>query len=101
MFEASSIRESGPGVQSTLPTTEVPLPDRSYNGSLKESDGSILTRARLHFSEEITLVHADIPIIACAFVSGICDSCAYNAWACFVSMQTGMHYTNKCYIRHY
>jgi len=38
---------------------------------------------------EISLEHADIPIIACCLVSGLCDSSAYNAWSCFVSMQTG------------
>ncbi|ESZ91029.1 hypothetical protein SBOR_8600 [Sclerotinia borealis F-4128] len=95
MLKASSIRESDTeagasvGAQSSLPTTEVSSPNRSYNGSIKESHDSVLTRARSHFSEEITLVHADIPIIACALVSGICDSSAYNAWTCFVSMQTG------------
>jgi len=28
-------------------------------------------------------------MIACCLVSGLCDSSAYNAWTCFVSMQTG------------
>ncbi|QSZ36744.1 hypothetical protein DSL72_006627 [Monilinia vaccinii-corymbosi] len=79
----------GYGVQSSLATTAVPSPSRSYNGSIKESHDSLWTRASSYFSEEITLVHADIPIIACAIVSGLCDSSAYNAWTCFVSMQTG------------
>ncbi|KAA8569700.1 hypothetical protein MFRU_004g04060 [Monilinia fructicola] len=95
MLKASSIRGSftgdgeGESAQSSLPTTVVPSPQRSLNGSIKGSDESSWSRARSYFSEEITLVHADIPIIACALVSGICDSSAYNAWTCFVSMQTG------------
>ncbi|KAH7378105.1 hypothetical protein BKA64DRAFT_728436 [Cadophora sp. MPI-SDFR-AT-0126] len=33
--------------------------------------------------------HSDIPMILCCLVSGLCDSSSYNAWSCFVSMQTG------------
>lgn len=97
MMKASSIRDSatGVGAQSSLPTTEVASPNLSHNASIKESDGSVWARARSYFSEEITLVHADMPIVACAFVSGICDSSAYNAWTCFVSMQTGMYALGK------
>ncbi|TGO44120.1 hypothetical protein BCON_0599g00010 [Botryotinia convoluta] len=89
MMKAPSIEESGPAAQSSLPTTEVPSPSRSHNGSIEESHDSLWARTKSHFSEEITLVHADLPMIACALVSGICDSSAYNAWSCFVSMQTG------------
>ncbi|KAH9217507.1 hypothetical protein DL95DRAFT_295180 [Leptodontidium sp. 2 PMI_412] len=32
---------------------------------------------------------SDIPMILCCLVSGLCDSSSYNAWSCFVSMQTG------------
>ncbi|KAG0651344.1 hypothetical protein D0Z07_1791 [Hyphodiscus hymeniophilus] len=42
-----------------------------------------------YLKTDISLNHADIPIIACCLVSGLCDSSAYNAWTCFVSMQTG------------
>ncbi|TGO49229.1 hypothetical protein BOTNAR_0439g00120 [Botryotinia narcissicola] len=89
MVKAPSIEESGPAAQSSLPTTELPSPSRSHNASMKESHDSLWARTKSHFSEEITLVHADLPMIACALVSGICDSSAYNAWTCFVSMQTG------------
>ncbi|KAM3075029.1 hypothetical protein ACMFMG_007510 [Clarireedia jacksonii] len=79
----------------SLPTTEPSTPHRSGNGSAENSQVSqvsqvsLWSKARSYFSEEITLVHADIPIVACALVSGLCDSSAYNAWTCFVSMQTG------------
>ncbi|TEY76373.1 hypothetical protein BOTCAL_0059g00020 [Botryotinia calthae] len=89
MVERPSSKESGHAAQSSLPTTEVPSPSRSHNGSIKDPHDSLWTRANSHFGEEITLVHADLPMIACALVSGICDSSAYNAWTCFVSMQTG------------
>ncbi|KAF4625502.1 hypothetical protein G7Y89_g12666 [Cudoniella acicularis] len=67
----------------TLPTTELP----SSNSSL--SKPSRAQTILSHLKTEIALDHADIPIIACCFVSGLCDSSAYNAWTCFVSMQTG------------
>jgi hypothetical protein len=39
--------------------------------------------------KNISLRHADLVFLVCYFVSGILDSSAYNAWTCFVSMQTG------------
>jgi hypothetical protein len=42
---------------------------------------------RLH--EEIDPSHSDLPVLATCFVSGICDSVAFNASSVFVSMQTG------------
>jgi hypothetical protein len=47
---------------------------------------------------EISIDHADIPVIACSLVSGLCDSSAYNAWTCFVSMQTGKFHNPIFYI---
>jgi len=38
---------------------------------------------------DISKGHTDIPIIACSFASGLCDSSAFNAYRTFVSMQTG------------
>ncbi|KAN0119285.1 Protein of unknown function (DUF1275) domain containing protein [Hyaloscypha variabilis] len=69
----------------TLPTTE----DRSPSASIPKARKSTLQAAKSYLSNEISLSHADIPIIACCLVSGLCDSSAYNAWSCFVSMQTG------------
>lgn len=39
--------------------------------------------------KNIDLRHADLVFLGCYFVSGLLDSSAYNAWSCFVSMQTG------------
>ncbi|RDL37278.1 Uncharacterized protein BP5553_04711 [Venustampulla echinocandica] len=75
---------------SPLPTTE---PSPNSNASSTKPPGDPSRRqsiwTRTHLTTEITLEHADIPIIACCFVSGLCDSSSYNAWNCFVSMQTG------------
>lgn len=38
---------------------------------------------------DISKSHTDLPIIACSFASGLCDSSAFNAYGTFVSMQTG------------
>ncbi|XMA09000.1 hypothetical protein WAI453_001791 [Rhynchosporium graminicola] len=60
------------------------------------SEGSIIkpTKGRWqsaisYFGTEIETTHADLPLLACCLVAGLCDSSAYNAWSCFVSMQTG------------
>lgn len=41
------------------------------------------------FKEDISLSYADLPVLACCVVSGLCDSVAFNAGGVFVSMQTG------------
>lgn len=46
-----------------------------------------ITRLR----EEINPSHSDLPVLATCFVSGICDSVAFNASSVFVSMQTGKY----------
>lgn len=33
--------------------------------------------------------HADLICILLCLVTGLCDSSAYNAWSCFLAMQTG------------
>lgn len=83
---------TGTKVQDTLPVRR----DRpSSVGSLEsdKAEKSNLGRIATYLKREISLQHADIPIIACCVVSGLCDSSAYNAWNCFVSMQTGMTIT--------
>lgn len=39
--------------------------------------------------DEIDRQYASIPVCICSFVSGLCDSVAFNASTVFVSMQTG------------
>lgn len=78
--------EAEPHDVSPRPETRV-----SFNGSSKEGINTQSNWGRIlcHLKREISAQHADIPIIACCLVSGLCDSSAYNAWTCFVSMQTG------------
>lgn len=87
-----------------MATTEQPPKDSHLGtpGMLSERDSSdnsmmpqqetkaapkpgLMTRLR----EEINPSHSDLPVLATCFVSGICDSVAFNASSVFVSMQTG------------
>jgi hypothetical protein len=71
-----------------LPTTESPSPPNGVKKAPPPKK-NYWHQSLAHLRTEISIDHADIPIIACCLVSGLCDSSAYNAWTCFVSMQTG------------
>lgn len=58
------------------------MPQQEPKGAPKPG---LMTRLR----EEINPSHSDLPVLATCFVSGICDSVAFNASSVFVSMQTG------------
>jgi hypothetical protein len=88
--DPSEITES----EKTLPTTEPRNPPAGSAPERPQGSVSGLKSALQYLQTEISLKHADIPIISCCFVSGLCDSSAYNAWTCFVSMQTGNYATN-------
>ncbi|POS76261.1 hypothetical protein DHEL01_v205336 [Diaporthe helianthi] len=53
------------------------------------SDTSAKPGFMTRLCEEINPSHSDLPVLATCFVSGICDSVAFNACSVFVSMQTG------------
>ena len=59
------------------------------SGSEKQKGPGALSQLSQYLRREVSINHADIPIIACCLVSGLCDSVAYDNWTCFVSMQTG------------
>lgn len=65
--------------------------DSSDNSMMPQQEPKVapkpgfMTRLR----EEINPAHSDLPVLATCFVSGICDSVAFNASSVFVSMQTG------------
>lgn len=42
------------------------------------------------WSQSINPKHADLIALLLCFVTGLCDSSAYNAWTCFLAMQTGI-----------
>ncbi|KAL8798683.1 MAG: hypothetical protein Q9182_006469 [Xanthomendoza sp. 2 TL-2023] len=46
-------------------------------------------RLRRYLTAPIDTHHADLPLLACCFVTGIIDAGAYNAWGTFMGMQTG------------
>ncbi|KAI6307634.1 hypothetical protein MCOR34_007523 [Pyricularia oryzae] len=54
------------------------------NGADSKPEKSQSWLARLQ--QDVTLAHADIPILACCGVSGICDSVAFSGANVFVSM---------------
>lgn len=44
---------------------------------------------RRYLAAPVNLQHAEMPLLACCFVTGIIDAGAYNAWGTFMGMQTG------------
>lgn len=42
------------------------------------------------WKQSIDPTNADLVCLLLCFVTGLCDSSAYNAWSCFLGMQTGM-----------
>jgi len=70
-----------------LPITE----DGHNNGApIKPAPaGGILQRFRQHNANSVSKDWTSIPVLATSYVSGLTDSAAYNAWSCFISMQTG------------
>ncbi|KAL4779364.1 hypothetical protein BJX76DRAFT_341035 [Aspergillus varians] len=67
------------------------------NGDSKTSNNSPLTaaggdtdkKAPSRWTQSISPQYADILCLVLCFVTGLCDSAAYNAWSCFLAMQTG------------
>lgn len=49
------------------------------------------------WNESISPVYADYIGLVLCFVTGLCDSSAYNAWTCFLAMQTGMSQITHLY----
>ncbi|KAL2830068.1 hypothetical protein BDW59DRAFT_158816 [Aspergillus cavernicola] len=41
------------------------------------------------WKQSVSPKHADLICILLCFITGLCDSAAYNAWSCFLAMQTG------------
>lgn len=59
------------------------------NNSSPPGPATILQKVKSHLSADISTRWADLVLMVCFMVSGLVDSCAYNAYNCFVSMQTG------------
>jgi hypothetical protein len=65
-------------------TVAIPQHHAANDGAERRHRGW-LTRLR----DDVNLSYADLPILACCTVSGLCDSVAFNATGTFASMQTG------------
>jgi Protein of unknown function (DUF1275) len=51
-----------------------------------------------YLSQEVAGDHTSIYLLVSFFTSGLIDSVAFNAWSCFVGMQTGRPYVCYCSI---
>lgn len=45
------------------------------------------------WKQNVDPTNADLVCLLLCFLTGLCDSSAYNAWSCFLGMQTGMPHT--------
>ena len=61
-------------------------PEKNASVVVTQSKQSRLLK---HWRQDIRIKHSDIILLMCSFLSGLCDSGAFNAWSCFVCMQTG------------
>ncbi|KAK3695715.1 hypothetical protein B0T22DRAFT_456042 [Podospora appendiculata] len=64
----------------------------NHAGDKKSTTTTLKTRladSLAQLRDDVSLGYADIPILACCTVSGLCDSVAFNATGTFASMQTG------------
>ncbi|KAF3907041.1 hypothetical protein AA313_de0204691 [Arthrobotrys entomopaga] len=46
-------------------------------------------KLRVYHTTQVDKRWSSLPVLATSYVSGLTDSAAYNAWSCFISMQTG------------
>lgn len=47
------------------------------------------------WKQNLSPTHADLVCLLLTFLTGLCDSSAYNAWSCFLGMQTGTSHTRR------
>lgn len=69
--------------------TEAPATPDLEAPDLPVKESSIAQR----WKENLTPTHADLVCLLLTFLTGLCDSSAYNAWSCFLGMQTGMDHS--------
>jgi hypothetical protein len=72
-------------MEKTAPTEPTPAHDlEAPDAPVKQS--SVLQK----WGQTLSTTHADLVCLLLCFLTGLCDSSAYNAWSCFLGMQTGM-----------
>jgi len=67
------------------------------NSSSPPSPATLLQKAKSHLSADVSTRWADLVLMVCFMMSGLVDSCAYNAYSCFVSMQVSNFSIKKFY----
>ncbi|KAL1997559.1 hypothetical protein VTN02DRAFT_1508 [Thermoascus thermophilus] len=50
------------------------------------------------WNEVVDPIHAEFVFLTCCLITGLCDGSAYNAWSCFISMQTGHNIGNTIFL---
>ncbi|KAJ9410124.1 hypothetical protein DTO045G8_2117 [Paecilomyces variotii] len=70
------------------PQTQIAAPQdiEANEGQLEKRRPSAIAQ---WFKETLDTNHADLVFIICSLITGLSDGSAYNAWSCFISMQTG------------
>ncbi|KAJ5121445.1 uncharacterized protein N7515_009406 [Penicillium bovifimosum] len=67
--------------------TETPVvPDLEASPDAPDAQKTTVTQ---RWKQNLTTTHADLVCLLLCFLTGLCDSSAYNAWSCFLGMQTG------------
>lgn len=44
------------------------------------------------WNQDVDAAYTDIICLVLCLITGLCDSSSYNAWSCFLGMQTGQFY---------
>lgn len=71
---------------------EVPDPDLDLEApDVPAKQSSVAQR----WKQTLSPTHADLVCLLLTFLTGLCDSSAYNAWSCFLGMQTGTSHTRR------
>lgn len=71
-------------VKASQPPT---VPDLEASSQPDKAGESSIAR---RWKQNIDPTNADWVCLLLCFLTGLCDSSAYNAWSCFLGMQTGM-----------
>ncbi|KAM0326366.1 hypothetical protein ACHAQA_006968 [Verticillium albo-atrum] len=85
MSVENGLQVPGPGAGSDSDTTTQELPQHVVQAQQQPPRQTWLDWLR----DDVHVSYTDLPLFACCFISGLCDSVTVNASNVFVSMQTG------------
>ncbi|KAL5343151.1 hypothetical protein BJX70DRAFT_354685 [Aspergillus crustosus] len=70
--------------------------EKSINGTSPATGAAQTSEKELNtpsapsrWNQSLSPKYADLICLVLCFITGLCDSAAYNAWSCFLAMQTG------------